>query len=77
MPFPGPRRGFCPFSDSSLHHDFHHSRVRGNYAGFLAIWDRVFRTVIKGYPTAVHAFRERAAHGPQPDSTNQGVAAKS
>ena len=68
---------FLPFSDSSLHHDFHHSRVRGNYAGFLAIWDRVFRTVIKGYPTAVHAFRERAALGPSPDATTRSVEAKS
>ena len=36
-------------NDGARHHDFHHARVRGNYAGFFPIWDRVFGTCAKGY----------------------------
>ena len=36
-------------NDGARHHDFHHARVRGNYAGFFPIWDRVFGTYAKGY----------------------------
>jgi len=36
-------------SDGARHHDFHHARVRGNYAGFFPIWDRAFGTFAKGY----------------------------
>jgi 4-alpha-methyl-delta7-sterol-4alpha-methyl oxidase len=38
-----------PGNDGARHHDFHHARVRGNYAGFFPIWDRVFGTYAKGY----------------------------
>jgi 4-alpha-methyl-delta7-sterol-4alpha-methyl oxidase len=38
-----------PGNDGALHHDFHHAKVRGNYAGFLRIWDRVFGTYARGY----------------------------
>jgi 4-alpha-methyl-delta7-sterol-4alpha-methyl oxidase len=33
-----------PGSEGAEHHDLHHARVRGNYAGFLPIWDKVFGT---------------------------------
>jgi len=32
---------FLPLSDGTLHHDFHHVRVRGNFGGFLPVWDRL------------------------------------
>ncbi len=38
-----------PLGDGAAHHDFHHSRRRGNYGGFLPIWDRVFGTLARGY----------------------------
>ena len=38
-----------PGSDGARHHDWHHARVRGNYAGFFPIWDGVFGTLAKGY----------------------------
>lgn len=40
---------WLPFGDGARHHDFHHARVRGNYAGFFPLWDRVFGTYAKGY----------------------------
>jgi 4-alpha-methyl-delta7-sterol-4alpha-methyl oxidase len=42
-----------PGSDGARHHDFHHARVRGNYAGFFPIWDRRFGTFAKGYAEAL------------------------
>jgi plant 4alpha-monomethylsterol monooxygenase len=36
-------------TDGARHHDFHHARVRGNYAGYFPIWDRAFGTFAKGY----------------------------
>jgi 4-alpha-methyl-delta7-sterol-4alpha-methyl oxidase len=36
-------------NDGARHHDVHHARVRGNYAGFFPIWDRAFGTLSKGY----------------------------
>jgi 4-alpha-methyl-delta7-sterol-4alpha-methyl oxidase len=38
-----------PFNDGATHHDVHHERVKGNYAGFLTLWDRVFGTFARGY----------------------------
>ncbi len=38
-----------PGNDGAVFHDVHHAKVRGNYAGFLAIWDGVFGTYAKGY----------------------------
>lgn len=40
---------FFPFNDGAVHHDVHHERVRGNYAGFFPLWDRVFGTYARGY----------------------------
>eukprot|EP00742_Colponemidia_sp_Colp-10_P003250 GILJ01003460.1.p1 GENE.GILJ01003460.1~~GILJ01003460.1.p1 ORF type:complete len:255 (-),score=20.97 GILJ01003460.1:164-928(-) len=38
-----------PFYEGTCFHDFHHSRVSGNYAAFTGLWDRVFGTVAPGY----------------------------
>ena len=44
--FRGARRISSRASDGARHHDFHHARVRGNYAGFFPIWDRRFGTLL-------------------------------
>ncbi len=49
-----------PWSDGALHHDFHHARVRGNYAGFLPLWDRVFGTFVRDYERDRDAWRQQA-----------------
>lgn len=50
--FPWSPTRWLPFSHGALHHDFHHARVRGNYAGFLPLWDRIFGTAVEGYDDA-------------------------
>jgi plant 4alpha-monomethylsterol monooxygenase len=40
---------WLPFSDGALHHDFHHAKVKGNFAGFLRWTDQVFGTLAPGY----------------------------
>lgn len=47
--FPWTPTHFLPGNDGAVHHDVHHGRVRGNYAGFLPIWDGVFGTYARGY----------------------------
>ncbi|MGH7896157.1 MAG: sterol desaturase family protein [Candidatus Binatia bacterium] len=47
--FPWTPTHVFPGNDGARHHDYHHARVRGNYAGFFPIWDRVFGTFAKGY----------------------------
>ncbi len=54
-----PTRGL-PGSHGALHHDFHHARVRGNYAGFLGIWDRVFGTEVRNYRESLQDWKQRA-----------------
>lgn len=54
-----------PGSDGALHHDYHHAKVKGNYAGFFAWVDRAFGTFAKGYE-AVRATRR--APPPSPGS---------
>lgn len=54
--FPWTPTHLLPGNDGAVHHDFHHAKVRGNYAGFLPLWDRVFGTYAKGYAQK----RERA-----------------
>ncbi|MEQ1440659.1 sterol desaturase family protein [Fontimonas sp. SYSU GA230001] len=49
-----------PGSHGALHHDFHHARVRGNYAGFLPIWDRMFGTLVRDYDRALQDWKARA-----------------
>ena len=31
-----------PFGDGATHHDYHHAKVKGNYAGFFPWWDAAF-----------------------------------
>lgn len=50
---------WLPFSHGALHHDYHHARVRGNYAGFLPLWDRFFGTHVRDYEQAVDDWRGR------------------
>lgn len=38
-----------PGSDGARHHDWHHAKVKGNYAGFFPHCDRWFGTFAKGY----------------------------
>jgi 4-alpha-methyl-delta7-sterol-4alpha-methyl oxidase len=40
---------FLPGGDGAFHHDFHHAKVKGNYAGFFTHCDRLFRTYARGY----------------------------
>ena len=47
--FPWTPTHFLPFNDGAVHHDVHHARVKGNYAGFLAWTDIVFGTCARGY----------------------------
>lgn len=46
-----------PFNDGAVHHDVHHARVRGNYAGFLTWTDRTFGTLSRGYAEDLAARR--------------------
>lgn len=57
--FPLSPTRWLPGSHGALHHDFHHARVRGNYAGFLPIWDRVFGTEVRDYRTSLAQWRRR------------------
>ncbi|MCB9524955.1 MAG: sterol desaturase family protein [Myxococcales bacterium] len=50
--FPVGLTHLLPGSDGALHHDLHHSKVKGNYAGFLAWTDRAFGTQVPGYAEA-------------------------
>ncbi len=47
--FPWSPTRFLPFGDGAVHHDFHHAKIKGNYAGFLGLWDRVFGTPARGW----------------------------
>lgn len=55
--FPWSPTHWLPFSHGALHHDFHHARVRGNYAGFLPLWDRMFGTYVRDYEKSVGEWR--------------------
>lgn len=46
---PGSPSRLFPGSDGARHHDAHHARVKGNYAGFFAHVDGLFGTYAKGY----------------------------
>lgn len=37
---------YIPFFGTAEHHDYHHSRLNGNYASSLTFWDKVFKTEI-------------------------------
>jgi sterol desaturase/sphingolipid hydroxylase (fatty acid hydroxylase superfamily) len=37
---------YIPFWGTVEHHDFHHSKVKGNYASTFTIWDKIFGTEV-------------------------------
>jgi methylsterol monooxygenase len=37
---------YVPFWGTTEHHDYHHSRLNGNYASSFTLWDKVFKTEI-------------------------------
>ena len=47
--FPWSPTHLIPFSDGARHHDFHHAKVKGNYAGFFPWTDAAFGTLCAGY----------------------------
>ena len=57
--FPWSPTHWLPFSHGPLHHDAHHARVRGNYAGFLALWDRRFGTEVRDYQRLLQDWKTR------------------
>lgn len=62
-----------PGSHGALHHDFHHAKVKGNYAGFFAHIDRLFGTYAKGYEEARSARLARRV-GQVPDAHREPAA---
>ncbi len=50
--FPWTPTHLLPFNDGARHHDWHHARVKGNYAGYLTHVDRLFGTFAPGYADA-------------------------
>lgn len=59
--FPWSPSHLLPGNDGARHHDMHHARVKGNYAGFTPIWDRIFGTFAKGYAEDLAARRSGRA----------------
>ena len=47
--FPWSPTHLMPFGDGATHHDYHHAKVKGNYAGFFPWWDAAFGTLCDGY----------------------------
>lgn len=47
--FPWSPTHLFPLSDGAIHHDVHHERVKGNYAGFFPWTDAYFGTLSRGY----------------------------
>lgn len=47
--FPWTPMRLFPGSDGAVHHDFHHAKVKGNYASFLSHMDRWFGTFARDY----------------------------
>lgn len=45
--FPWSPTHLLPGNGGATHHDLHHAKIRGNYAGFLAHVDRWFGTLLK------------------------------
>lgn len=55
--FPWSPTHWFPLSDGAVHHDRHHERVKGNYAGFFPWTDAVFGTLARGYGEELAARR--------------------
>lgn len=64
--FPWTPTHFLPFNDGAVHHDVHHERVRGNYAGFLAYVDGLFGTYSRGYSAELRERRGWAVERGEP-----------
>lgn len=58
--FPWSPSHLIPGNDGARHHDMHHARVKGNYAGFTPIPDRVFGTLSRGYAEDLATRRGKA-----------------
>jgi len=56
--FPWSPTHLMPLSDGATHHDFHHAKIKGNYAGFFPWTDAAFGTLVEGYPE--HLARRKA-----------------
>lgn len=61
--FPYSPTRLVPLSDGATHHDYHHAKVIGNYAGFFPWNDILFGTCSTGY--AEDRARRRHAHQPR------------
>lgn len=59
--FPFALSKLIPLSHGPAHHDFHHARWNGNFAGFLPLHDRIFGTESRGYRRWIQTRRERRA----------------
>ncbi len=57
---PGSPTHLVPLNDGAVYHDFHHAKIRGNYAGFLSWVDGVFGDYSRGY------LDDRARRGKRP-----------
>lgn len=58
--FPWSPTRWLPLSDGAVHHDFHHAKVRGNFAGFLRWTDRAFGTLVPDYEAERERLRSKA-----------------
>lgn len=58
--FPWSPSHLLPGSDGARHHDAHHAKVHGNFAGFLAHVDGWFGTYSKGYAPWRSSPRDRS-----------------
>ena len=45
-------------SATSVYHDLHHERVRGNYGFYLKVWDRMFGTLIPDTEARIEAVHQ-------------------
>ncbi len=59
--FPWSPTHLIPFSDGATHHDFHHAKVKGNYAGFFPWTDAAFGTLCEGYAEHLASRKKRKA----------------
>ncbi len=57
--FPWSPTHWLPFSDGAVHHDFHHAKIKGNFAGFLRWTDRAFGTLVPDYEAELARFKEK------------------
>jgi plant 4alpha-monomethylsterol monooxygenase len=51
--FPWSPTHLLPLNDGAIHHDAHHAKVKGNYAGFFPWTDALFGTLARDYDREV------------------------